>query len=86
MGNYRYITNRTLLDRAGQEKGSIAVLVPNGSDMARVRYKCPECGHSERGEHPWKRPFSLKCSACGFLIRLPRLKDELKKEKKRPRA
>jgi peptide subunit release factor 1 (eRF1) len=86
MGNYRYITNRTLLSRAGREAGNIAVLVPNGTDMARVRYKCPECGHSEQGEREWRRPFSVRCSGCGFLIRLSRLKDEIKKEKRLARA
>ncbi len=82
MRNYRYITNRTLLNRAGEEKGNIAVMVPNDSDTARVRYRCPECDHSEQGEREWKRPFSLKCSGCGFLIRLSRLKNEIKKEKR----
>ncbi len=85
MGNYKYITNRVLLSKAGEEKGSIAVLVPNDSDTAKVRYRCPECGHSEMTEQEWKRPFSVKCSGCGFLMRLARLKDELKKEKKKAR-
>ena len=81
MGNYRYITNRVLLNKAGEETGNIAVMVPNDSDMAKTKYKCPECGHKEMLEKEWKRPFSLKCSACGFLLRLARLKDEIKKEK-----
>ncbi len=81
MGNYRYITNRTLLNKAGEEKGNIGVLVPNDSDMAKVKYRCPECGHSEMTEQEWKRPFSLKCSGCGILIRLPKLKDAIKREK-----
>jgi peptide subunit release factor 1 (eRF1) len=85
MGNYKYITNRTLLNKAGEEKGSIAVMVPNDSDVARVRYRCPECGHNEQAEREWKRPFSLKCSGCGLLIRLSRLKDEIKKDKKKAR-
>ena len=86
MGNYRYITNRTLLNKAGAENGNIAVLVPNDTNTARVRYRCPECGHSEQGETEWKRPFSVKCSGCGFLIRLSRLKDEIKKEKRKART
>ena len=86
MGNFRYITNRILLNKSGKENGNIAVLVPNGSDTARVRYRCPECGHSEQGEREWKRPFSVKCSSCGFMIRLSRLKDEIKKEKRLARA
>ena len=83
MGKYRYITNRTVLNKQGEEKGRIRVLVPADSDTAQVDYKCPECGNEEHVEKPWKRPFSVKCSKCGFLIRLPRLKDEIKKSKKR---
>ena len=71
---FRYITNRTLLNSAGQEKGKIRVLVPVGSDKAKVEYVCPECGNSEQTEKEWKRPLSLKCSKCGFLIRIPKLK------------
>jgi hypothetical protein len=86
MGNYKYITNRVLLNKAGQETGNIAVMVPNGTDMARIRYRCPECSHTHQGEIEWKRPFSVKCSGCGVVIKLPRLKDEIKKEKKLARA
>lgn len=86
MGNYRYITNRTLLNKAGEEKGNVAVMVPNESSTAKVRYRCPECNHSEQLEQEWKRPFSVKCSGCGFLMRLARLKDEVKKEKKAARG
>jgi peptide subunit release factor 1 (eRF1) len=86
MGNYKYITNRTLLNKAGEEKGNIAVLVPNESDMARVKYRCPECSHSEQSEKEWKRPFSVKCNECGFLMRLPKLKDEAKREKQKARG
>ncbi len=86
MGNYRYITNRVLLSKAGEEKGNIGVLVPNESSIAKVKYTCPECGHKEMTESEWKRPFSIKCSSCGFLMRLPKLKDEVKKEKKKARV
>jgi predicted RNA-binding Zn-ribbon protein involved in translation (DUF1610 family) len=86
MGNYKYITNRVLLNKAGEESGNIAVLVPNDSNTAKVKYKCSECGHSEMTESEWKRPFSVKCSGCGFTIKLPKLKDEIKKEKKKARV
>ncbi|UCD07566.1 MAG: hypothetical protein JSW41_01165 [Candidatus Aenigmatarchaeota archaeon] len=86
MGNFKYITNRTLLNVVGEESGNIAVLVRNDSDEADVRYRCPECGFSEQTRKPWKRPFSVKCSKCGFLIRLPRLKDEVKREKRMAKA
>lgn len=86
MGNFRYITNRILLNKAGKETGSIAVKVPNDSDNAKVRYRCPECSHSEQAEKEWKRPFSVKCSGCGIMIRLPRLKNEIKKEKRKAKG
>ncbi|RLJ06613.1 MAG: hypothetical protein DRP13_01705 [Candidatus Aenigmatarchaeota archaeon] len=83
MGRFRYITNRTLLNSENKETGRISVLVRADSDTAEVKYKCPECGFEEQTQKPWKRPFSVKCAKCGFLIRLPRLKDEIKKAKKR---
>ena len=86
MGNFKYITNRTLLNGAGEEAGNIAVLVRNDSEEADVKYRCPECGFSEQTRKPWKRPFSVKCSKCGNLIRLPRLKDTIKREKKKANA
>jgi RNase P subunit RPR2 len=83
MGKFRYITNRSLKNSSGLENGRIRVLVRIGSDNAEVDYTCPECEHSEHVEQKWKRPFSVKCSKCGFLIRLPRLKDEIKRERLR---
>jgi len=78
----KYITTRDLKNSRGEVKGKIRVLVWKNSDVANVHYKCPECGHEERTTKPWKRPFSVKCSNCGYLIRVPRLKSEIKKELK----
>jgi rubredoxin len=86
MGNFRYITNRVLLNNAGKEEGKIAVLVKNDSDDADIKYTCPECKFSEQTKKIWKRPFTMKCSKCGFLIRITKLKDEIKKEKKKAMA
>ena len=79
---YKYVTNRTLKNKAGEEKGRIKVLVPADSDTAHVDCICPECGLSEHKELPWQRPFSVKCSKCGAVMKIPKLKDEIKKEKK----
>lgn len=76
MGQYKYVTNRILANKKGEEKGKIRVLVKINSDIAEVDYVCPECGFSEHTEKEWKRPFSVKCSKCGFLMRIPRLKDK----------
>ena len=84
-GNYKYITNRVIQNKAGENAGNIAIRVPKDSDTAQVRYKCPECQHTEMTEQPWKRPFSVKCAGCGATIKVPKLKDEIKKEKKKAR-
>jgi RNase P subunit RPR2 len=86
MGNYSYITNRTLRNGRGEEKGRIAVRVKTGSATAEYNYTCPECGDSRNGTQEFRRPIMVKCQKCGFLMKLPKLKDELKKEKKKNRA
>jgi len=86
MGMFKYITNRTLQSSKGREDGRIKVLVRQESDNAEVDYICPECGKSEHTEQAWRRPFSVKCGGCGFLMRLPKLREEVKKEKKLARA
>ncbi len=83
MGQYRYVTNRSLANKAGKDAGKIRVLVKQGSDIAEVDYACPECGFSEHVEPEWKRPFSIRCSKCGANIKIRRLKDEIKKDKKK---
>ncbi len=80
MGMFKYITNRVLRDKAGEEKGKLRVVVRNESDTAEVDYVCPECGFSEHVETPWERPFSVKCSKCGFLMKPPKMKSEIKRE------
>ncbi len=82
MGNYSYITNRTLRNMAGEEKGRIAVRVRTGSMTAEYNYSCPECGDSRDGSQEFRRPIMVKCQKCGYLMKLPKLKDELKKEKR----
>jgi len=82
MGQFRYITNRRIKNKAGEEKGKVRVLVKADSDIAEVDYVCPECGYSEHVEPAWKRPFSVRCSKCGFVIKVSKLKDEIKREKK----
>lgn len=74
MGQYSYITKRVLKNKAEEDKGSIIVAVKTGTEEADVKYDCPECGHKATTIKPWKRPFSMKCDKCGFLMRLPKLK------------
>lgn len=74
MGQYKYITKRMLQSSAGEEKGKILVVVKADSDNAEVDYTCPECLASAHAVQPWKRPFSVKCRKCGFMMKLPKLK------------
>lgn len=78
MSEFRYITNRTLVNKAGKEVGKLRVVVRIGSDIAETDYVCPECANAEHVELPWKRPFSVKCAKCGALMKVPRLKDKKK--------
>ncbi|MBN1896482.1 MAG: hypothetical protein JW789_02015 [Candidatus Aenigmarchaeota archaeon] len=83
MRQFKYVTNRTLRNKAEEDKGRIKVLVPLDSDTAQVDYICPECGHSEHTEQEWIRPFIVKCSNCSISMKIPKLKEEIKKEKDR---
>jgi len=74
MGNYSYITNRPLKDRKGEDKGRLKAFVRTGSDTVEGEYECPECGNKGRISQKWKRPFNVKCSKCGFLLRVPKMK------------
>lgn len=85
MGNYSYITNRTLQNKAGKENGRIAILVRKGSVTAEYKYTCPECGDARDGQQEFRRPITIRCQKCGYLMKLAKLKDQLKKEKKRAR-
>ena len=75
---FRYVTNRTVPNKSGEMKGKLRACVRVGSDTAEVDYTCPECGHSEHTEQPFKRPFSVKCSKCGCTIKVPKLKGKKK--------
>ncbi len=81
MGDYSFISNRVLKNKDGQDSGNIAVRVKVGSTVAEGFYICPECKHKGQINQGWGRPFSVKCEACQVLMKLPKLKDEIKKEK-----
>jgi len=78
----KYITTRDLKNSKGDIKGKVRVLVMKNQTNALVKYTCPECLYTSKMEKEWKRPFHFKCEKCGFLIRVPRLKEEIKKERK----
>ena len=84
--NYRYITNRVVNNKAGEPTGSIRARVKADSEMIEGFYKCPECEHGGKINQEFKRPVNLKCEECGFLIRVPKLKDQNKKDKKKARS
>ena len=75
-----YHTYRPVANRNKELKGEIRILVMN-DNIARCEYICPECGKYDYLEKKWKRPFSVKCKNCGYLIRVPRMKDEIKRSK-----
>jgi len=78
-----YITTRTLKNSKGLETGRVRVIKFKGNENAKVIYKCPECGFEEEKEEKWKKPFSFRCSKCNLLIRVPSLRAEIKRMRKK---
>lgn len=74
MGNFKYVSNRTFMSKAGQEAGRIKVMVKNGSEKLEGSYTCPECGHEGEVDQAFRRPISVKCDACKFTIKLLKMK------------
>ncbi|MCK4635012.1 MAG: hypothetical protein KAT37_04010 [Candidatus Aenigmarchaeota archaeon] len=77
---YKYHTWRDLEDEDGNKKGELRVLVLDDG-IAHAEYQCPNCKHETMIEQLWKRPFNVKCEKCGQLIRVSKLKDQVKKKK-----
>ncbi len=77
-----YHTWREPLNKEKKPAGSIRILVKKGETDAQCEYICPECGHYKSLKAEWKKPFNVKCFNCGFLIRVPKMKDQIKKENK----
>ncbi|MAH42212.1 hypothetical protein CL614_00605 [archaeon] len=77
-----YHTWREPLNKEKKPAGSIRILVKKEETDAYCEYICPECEHYESIRQEWKRPFNVKCSKCGFLLRISKLKDQIKKENK----
>ncbi len=82
-GKYRFVCNRKVENKAKELTGRVKVYVPKEENTVYGEYTCAECGHKGKVEQEWKRPFNVKCEKCGFLMRVPKLKDQVKREKKR---
>lgn len=80
--NYKYITNRPVNNKAGESKGSIRARVKADSDTLEGFYTCPECGSNGKINQVFKRPVSVRCENCDFLMKIPKLKDQAKKDRK----
>ncbi len=59
--------------RSLENGGKIRILLLKGEENAKCEYICPKCGNYEYVEVRWRRPFSVRCSRCGFNIKVPRL-------------
>lgn len=77
-----YHTWREPLNKKKKPAGSIRILVKKGETDADCEYICPECEHYKSLKIEWKRPLNIKCSNCGFIIRVSKMKDQIKKENK----
>lgn len=83
MREVKYITTRILENSNGDKKGKIRVVVyKDEPSTAYVRYICPECGYQEETSLPWKKPLIVKCSNCGYKMKIVNLLRQFKKERK----
>lgn len=82
-GNLLYHTVREVENSEGEKTGNIRVLAMKEDEIARTEYICPECQNHGYIEKEWKRPFSVKCENCGNRIKVPRIKDKVKRERKK---
>jgi DNA-directed RNA polymerase subunit RPC12/RpoP len=81
-----YHTWRDAKNAKNEPTGKIRILVPPHSTTAMVEYTCPECKHAGYKEQEWKRPFKMKCDKCNFMITVPKMKAEAKREAKAANA
>lgn len=83
-----FITTR---DVEGKVEGRVRIIKLKEEPKASVEYSCPQCGFSEKRKELWTEPlvtgsgmnkkFLIRCSKCGFEIKLLKLKKEIKKKK-----
>lgn len=83
MGMFKYVTNRALKNKEGEDTGRIKFFVKKDSDIAEGEYTCPECAHKGKINDPWKKPFSIKCAGCNKTLKLSKLLKQSKREKKK---
>jgi transcription elongation factor Elf1 len=84
---FSFVTNRTVASRAGREDaGRVKAFVRTGSTTLEGDLTCPECGQPSKISQTFRRPLVVKCAGCGETVRLARLKDEIKKDRKRGTA
>jgi ribosomal protein L37AE/L43A len=79
MGQFKYITNRTVPNKAGKEDaGNVRIMVKADSDTAEGDYVCPECQYSGKINQPFRKPVIVKCTKCSYSMKLPKLKGKKK--------
>jgi len=91
-----FITTRELVNKAGEQTGSIRIAKMKDEPLALVKYKCPECGHEETKRENWEEPFltgekakkrmNVVCGGCGKKMTILRLQKQMAKEKKAAKA
>lgn len=78
---FLYHTNRDIEDG----KGKLRILVIE-DNIARTEYICPHCQKYGYQENPWERPYSFKCQSCKKAIKVPKMKDQAKRDMKKRSA
>jgi len=68
-----------------ENNGKIRALVIKGDNLAHIEFTCPKCGNYEYKTQEWRKAskgakyrFETKCSKCGNVIKVEKLKSAKK--------
>ncbi len=69
-----YITTRKLENKQGEKTGTVLLYRKKGEEEFRYTLTCPYCETEQESHVVFKRrPYRLKCSACGKSIMIGKL-------------
>ena len=72
--NFSYLTTRKLKSDTGDKGGEVVIWRKKGEEEFNYKLKCPYCGEEQESSIIFKkRPYRLKCSACGKRILVEKL-------------
>jgi transcription elongation factor Elf1 len=74
ISEFSYLTTRKLKKENGEKSGEVVIWQKKGEEEFNYKLICPYCGEEQESHIIFKkRPYRLKCSACGSSIVIEKL-------------